>query len=394
MPRPPQALAFGRGLLVTIVIASLVTACVSCRQPEPRPGDAPDHCGAGTVDIGGHRVRAKGYGLPVVGYDNLPQGLTRTVMPLGQLHEIEGLPLAEIQGRMGYHPVRTSCLLMTLLGSYLTTHDANYLEKALVVSDEFLATGVERDGALYFPYTFDFNLHGDDDELMKAPWYSGMAQGMALSAYVRLYQIAQDGRYLEACRKIFRSFTIFKGEENVPWIAYVDSAGFYWIEEYPIQPPANTLNGFVFAIFGLYEYHLLEGDPETKAVLQAAITTVESYMPQFRQKGNLSLYCLKHEVQSAKYHLIHIRQMRSLGLMTGDRVFNEMTRRLTLDTIVVLTTFRSGWTDTVMTLLPSRLSSMIRSLYQLYQRIRQPRVSSVDTLRAPLEGETAATAGT
>lgn len=373
MPKPSHSLYPIKILIVTILIGSLVTVSILCTKPEVEitEGLQDNQFAVDTVGIGEQSVNAKRYEINRLSYEDLPQGYTSTVIPLEQLDKIQGLPIVHIQGEEGYHPVQTSWLLMELLSSYLITQDSAYLEKAFHISDMFLDTAVSFGEALYFPYTFDFHLHGDEEELMKAPWYSGMAQGIALSAYVRFYQITEDGKYLDICRKIFNTFTNLKDDENIPWVVYVDTERYYWIEEYPIQPPANTLNGFIYGIFGLYEYYLLVCDAETEAVLQSAITTIEHYMSQFRREGDISLYCLKHEVPSPKYHRIHMEQLSSLYSITGDRFFMDTTNGLMLDTIVVLICFKSGWLETIMAFLPSSVRLRIYSFYHNYQQIRQ-----------------------
>jgi len=170
---------------------------------------------------------------------------------------------------------------------------------------------------------------------MSAPWYSGMAQGISLSFYVRFYKITGESRYLEVSEKIFQSFLNYVRDDKTsdnPWVSYVDEVGFLWIEEYPIFPPAHTLNGFNFGIWGIYEYWLATGKRLAERTLEAAITTVEYYLPRFRNENDVSFYCLQHEVQSLKYHNLHIRQLKKLSQITKEDYFVKMTDKLSLDT--------------------------------------------------------------
>jgi len=285
-----------------------------------------------TIFINGIDIKVEDFVLKKLEYESLPQGYTgRSIIPLEDLREIVELPTLEYKGEEGYHPVRISRLLLALLNSYKATGEQAYLEKAEFISDKYIHTAIESNGAIFFPYTFDFYLHGIKDELMKAPWYSGMAQGISLSAYVRFYQITKDQKYLEIADKIFKSFTNFKNNGHNPWIVYVDKNGYYWVEEYPIWPPANTLNGFIFGIYGLYEYWLLKQDNESERVLKVALTTIKHYIAKFRNPGSISFYCLKHEVQSERYHKLHIEQLENLYQITKDRYFKEMADTFRLD---------------------------------------------------------------
>ena len=224
------------------------------------------------------------------------------------------------EGNEYYHPVHIAQKILRFLDSYTQTNNPKYLDRAELFVQKLIEVSFESKDAIYFPYNFDFPLHRVEEEKMIAPWYSGMAQGQALSAFVRLYKITEENEYLEASEKIARSFTYFKGE-NEPWTVYVDRTGYLWIEEYPMEVPTHALNGFIFGIYGLYDYYLIKKDIVSKQLLQASITTVHQYISEFRNEGDISFYCLKHKAQSAKYHRIHIHQLATLYKITGDDYF-------------------------------------------------------------------------
>jgi hypothetical protein len=296
-----------------------------------------------TISLNGIAIKVKDYSLQRLDYESLPQGYTgRSTISVEDPGEIAELPTLTYKGQKGYHPVRIARLLLALLNSYKVTSEQAYLEKAKVISDKYVDTATESTGAMYFPYTFDFHLHGIQKELMEAPWYSGMAQRISLSAYVRFYQVTGEQKYLGIVNKVFKSFTNLRNNEHNPWIAYVDDNGYYWIEEYPIWPPAHTLNGFLYAIFGLYEYWLLKQDVESETVLKAAITTIQHYLSQYRNPGELSFYCLKHKVQNLAYHKIHINQLYELYLICQDEYFHEMMYAFQRDLLIYQERLEAG----------------------------------------------------
>jgi predicted acetyltransferase len=49
-------------------------------------------------------------------------------------------------------------------------------------------------------------------------------------------------------------------------------------------------------------------------VFQGGLTTI-AHLPEFRNPGAISSYCL-HRTRSAKYHGIHVSQLRALTRMT------------------------------------------------------------------------------
>lgn len=304
------------------------------------------------------------YSLVCLEYACLPQGYNNVDAPsLEAVRSIWDLPKRTYRGDEGYHPLNISALILQLLDSYKITKEEEYLAKARFVSDLYLKMATESRGALYFPYTFNFNLHGFENELMRSPWYSGMAQGISLSAYVRFYQMTGDEQYLEIADKIFCSFTNLRRSRSQPWhpwIAYVDEAGYYWIEEYPTWPPCNTLNGFIYAVFGVYEYWLLKQGETSRGLLQAAITTISHYLPAFRNAGGISYYCLKHKVESAKYHLVHCEWLEGLYAITGDDFFLAFAQQLRLDYEQSKSTTESAATKSVLTRFRAWLARLLR----------------------------------
>lgn len=220
-----------------------------------------------------------------------------------------------------YHPGQIADEGLFLVDTYRQINNQEFLLRAEKYAHKLLELSLKSNGALYFPYPFDFPLHGLKDDVMRAPWYSGMTQGEALSLFSRLYGITHKKEYLMAADQTFQSFVNFN---HNPWIVNVDDNNYYWIDEYPEENPDQTLNGFIFGTFGLYDYYLLKKDSSSRKMLMAAFTTIKHYLPAFRNPGKISFYCLKHKVQNAPYHKIHIRQLNQLYKITGDSFFKTM----------------------------------------------------------------------
>jgi len=160
-----------------------------------------------------------------------------------------------------------------------------------------------------------------------------MAQGQALSAFIRLYRVTNDGAYLDVAERLFASLSTMKDDvdQGAPWVACMDGEGYYWIEEYPFDEPCHVLNGFVFAIYGLYDYYMLTSSEECLRLMRSSITTVADHMDEYRNEGNVSCYELRWRVRVPKYHLCHMKQMNMLGMITGDAFFTEMQETLKAD---------------------------------------------------------------
>jgi hypothetical protein len=200
---------------------------------------------------------------------------------------------------------------------------------------ELLVQSGTTDGAdnLFLPYEFRFPVHGNEDELLTDPWYSAMAQGIALSAFTRLYHYTNAEWYLDIADQLYGGLTKVTPDPSAEdlWVTVEDDAGRIWLEEYPLSPPAHTLNGKIFAIYGLYEYWCVTENSSVATFTRDAIRTVAETFSEFRVPGDVSYYCLKHEVQSEKYHGIHIEQLRSLAEITTGGQFREMAATLESD---------------------------------------------------------------
>jgi hypothetical protein len=251
------------------------------------------------------------------------------------LVDAAGARVVERDGAIVDHPVAQAQYGLGLLAGLAATNDADYLRRARIQADRLMDRAVWVEEVIYFPYPFDFPRHGDPIDVMRAPWYSGMAQGQALSLLVRLAETTGDDRYADAADATFDSFLRLrrKGsdpdsrgiglEETDPWIAFVDEHGYYWVEEYAGggRPPDLTFNGLGFALYGLVDYARFTGDPDARLLIRGLLTTIDRAAAAIRVAGETSRYCLTHGTQDARYHATHIGQMEELHRLTGDRRF-------------------------------------------------------------------------
>jgi D-glucuronyl C5-epimerase-like protein len=235
-------------------------------------------------------------------------------------HDSDGVRMYVINGKLYDHPVQQASYGFQNLYAYSVTSNSTYLSRAEAQAGRLIDRKVTSRGAWYFPYPFSFALHGNSSDTLKAPWYSAMAQGMALGLFVRLYKVTNDAQYLNAAQMTFQSF-LNLASSSAPWTSQVDSAGYLWLQEYPGTPSDNTFNGHNFAIFGLYDYYALTHDAIAQSVMDCALTTVQHYITSFRNKAWISFYCLTHHVMSSKYHAIHIAQLLQFYTFTGTLAF-------------------------------------------------------------------------
>lgn len=233
-----------------------------------------------------------------------------------------GVPLFITNGARYYHPVAASWRALQWLDNFNHVRDSALLRRAETVASALVKRAARSRGGLYYPYQFDFSVLGLESETLRAPWYSGMAQGRMLSLLVRLFEVTHKPTYKGWADSTFKTFTNFPDGLTAPWTVFVDQNSFYWIEMYPHPSGGNmVLNGHAFGIYGLYDYYVLTGDTAAKTLAQAAITTYNQYILEIRNPGAASLYALKHKYLTPNYHLTTIQNLNYIAAITGDSIF-------------------------------------------------------------------------
>jgi hypothetical protein len=242
-------------------------------------------------------------------------------------HDANGIPMKLVGTKLYYSPAGLAQYGLRHEDAFRRTGDPDYRTIATKVLNKLMALGVTSDGAVFIPYRFDFAMHGISTEVMRAPWYSAMAQGLALSLAVRLHRDTANPVFRTDADNLFRSFKRI-GRGTRPWVTYIDAGRYLWLEEYPepVTPSDHTANGFNFAVFGLYDYYQESHDPYALQVLRASLTTMRHYLNAFRRPGTYSKYCLRHGKPQAKYHKIVTWQLVFLYKMSGDSYFLSMSR--------------------------------------------------------------------
>lgn len=270
--------------------------------------------------------------IQVLDYKQLPYVRGSKTRGVKEFYDEDSIPMHDYRGQKNYHPVYIAQYGLHIMDVYQTTQDTQYLDILVRLCKKLESLALKKDSATYFPYEFNFPLHGSLWDVMKAPWYSGMAQGQLLSLYCRMYDVTNDNHYMTVASEIFNSYTQLKGEGYEPWFSCVAESGDLWLEEYPCKWPCFTLNGHIFAIYGLYDYYILTKKPEVEEYLKAGIRTVKKNIHLFRNEGDISSYCLKHKAKSMVYHGVHIEQLHQLYLYTGDEYFEGMSQAFAKDT--------------------------------------------------------------
>lgn len=224
---------------------------------------------------------------------------------------------------VGYdHPVGQIQFGLGCITSYRTEKDparkALFLKRAKAQANRLIEKRVETRGAWYFPYPWDYTHAAHSGVSYKAPWYSGMAQGEAISLFAQLAQL--DGvtdqertLYKAAADGAFAS--LLRADNAYPWVVAKDRAGYLWIHEYPFKTPGTgdfTYNGMIFAMFGVWDYFQLTGSELAAQLYDGACTTIARYFSLLRNPRWYSYYCQTHRFPANTYHHHHITLWQQL----------------------------------------------------------------------------------
>jgi hypothetical protein len=254
----------------------------------------------------------------------LRDGKVTTAWPPTRIHDRYGIPMRIIDGQRRYHPLGLVRLGLKYLSRHRLTHDPLFLDRAKRIAAGLQRIAVRTPNAIWFPYRFRWPGN-------RPPWYSGYAQGFALSFFVRLWEVTEAERYRVLADLTYNSLRTLR-RASAPWVTWVDGNRYLWIDEYP-QQLDRTFNGHVFALIGLHDYYEMTKrtdlysagrNENVLAVLRGGITTIRRYASTFRNPGGVSDYCLAHHVRNRHYHAVHVMQLRYLAVMTGDPWFERM----------------------------------------------------------------------
>ncbi len=241
--------------------------------------------------------------------------------------DANGIPMLDYHGVIGlqYNPI---AIAQYGLGNYnvFARSGSDVAFSKFINVAEWLVSNLERNphGVWVWNHKFDW----DYRDVLKAPWYSGLAQGQGISVLVRAFRTTNRERYIEAADRALESFTRRIEDGGV---TFIDEHGDSWYEEYLVPPPpTHILNGFMWGSWGLYDHYLATGSATSKRLFDSAVVTLSKNLYRF-DAGFWSLYELSGTrmkmLASPFYHRLHIAQLRVFDRLTGEPVFREFADR-------------------------------------------------------------------
>jgi len=241
--------------------------------------------------------------------------------------DADGIPYVVYRFGRASNPVTVSLFALLAYNHHVQTGSKPDRSSFLHLADWLVGNQAEACGCWFYNFDYGYSTLG---ETLARPWISAMAQGLGISVLTRAYVLTNDTKYLRFAVRALAPFQksvegggvsrLFMLLERGP----VDSHRFFY-EEYPTQPaPSFTLNGFMFALLGLYDLAQLH-DAEALGLFNQGIETLEVSLPFF-DLGNGSAYDLGHLTRPPRsvhsdlgYHMIHIYLLNALGSATNNQ---------------------------------------------------------------------------
>ncbi len=241
-------------------------------------------------------------------------------------YDRDSVPLLDYRGQLGlqYNPIAISQYGLGNYNLYCRLRDPHRLRRFLAAAD-WLVRNLEQNSAGLWVWNHHFDWEYRTP--LRAPWYSGLAQGQGISMLTRAHRATGEQRYIQAARLAFAAFQHCVANGGV---CFEDAEGNVWIEEYIVDPPTHILNGFIWAAWGIYDYKLATGDAYAARLWHAAIHTLRSNLHLY-DAGYWSLYeqsgTRMKMLASPFYHTLHIEQLCILYWLTGEEVFKAYAER-------------------------------------------------------------------
>lgn len=195
--------------------------------------------------------------------------------------------------------------------------------KVFLANVDWLAANIKASGCWDNP----IDISVTPGRLVKQPWCSGLAQGVAISALVRAYTLTQDNKYLGVALHAARVF-----QAGVPdsVTSRIRPDAVCYEEVMDAGHPTCVLNGYIFAIFGLYDLTRVSSDPQIKAYYDAGMQSLITLTPQF-DSGYWSYYSLDsvrslanhYAIASPSYQRIHAEMYTALARMDPAPVLEQ-----------------------------------------------------------------------
>lgn len=146
--------------------------------------------------------------------------------------------------------------------------------------------------------------------------YSAITQGECISAFLRAWSLTNESDFAEGARRALA--LMCEPLENGDTSIY--EKGDLFLEEFPDRPRSTILNGWIFAIFGLYDFWLAFKDDNVHDFFKLSLNTLKPHL-HVCDSGYWSYYDPQRHLSSPFYHDLHIHQLTALAMIDNGAAF-------------------------------------------------------------------------
>lgn len=236
-----------------------------------------------------------------------------------------GIPETIYNWGTAYNPCTIAQYGLQHYSLYRNNPSSTHKNKVIRVANWLLNHQDSTNGG--WPYLFNHAFFYKRFPEIKAPWHSAIAIGQAMSLLTRAYHMTREPVYTRAALRgmeLMKTPTAFGGVlakfENKYW--------FY--EECPTNPPSYILNGFMFALIGLYDLYSTTSSQEALELYKQGILTLKRMLPLY-DLGYRTAYDLSHYTTDGGYpnpgkwgyHILHIHQLMTIQSIEPYPKFQE-----------------------------------------------------------------------
>lgn len=187
---------------------------------------------------------------------------------------------------------------------FINTKEVVYKEKLLACAD-WAVNNQQEDGS-WITFAYENPEHP----------FSSMAQGEGISMLTRAHIETKNEKYISAIHKA-KDFMLKPISEG--GVTNYSGRDVYL---YECTHDPLILNGWIFSLWGLYDYYKYFSDTEVRKVLESTLCSLQKKLPEFDIK-----YWSKYEdgkrICSPFYHKLHIDQLRVMYDLFGNEIYKE-----------------------------------------------------------------------
>ena len=220
-----------------------------------------------------------------------------------------GIPInLTVGGIKAYFPITIFQYGLGLYDLYLLKNDNDFLNKFLNIANWALENQ-EQNGMWKCMERIGDKKHKTQ---------SSMCQSEGTSLLIRAYVNTKDKKYYDAATKAIDYMLLPIQNDGTCFYKSLREPIF---QEYVSNDNLSVLNGWIFSLFGLFDYTLINNDLKYKDILNQSVKCLSSQLSKYDRKF-WSNYDQKGTIASPAYNDLHVKQLRLLKIMFDDDSFD------------------------------------------------------------------------